>query len=157
MSTSHRPGGPASRTARRPRPLRPVAIFTEPPVAFAVAARSPCGMAKKPRPLSDDALALIAHRFSVLSEPLRLRLIHALFEGEKSVNTLVELTGGTQANVSRHLQTLTQAHILGRRKAGLQVFYSIADPSIFELCELVCGSLEKQLTRQAEVFGRTGR
>ncbi len=110
-------------------------------------------MPKKPRPLTDEALVMIARRFSVLSEPLRLRLIHALFDGEKSVNTLVELTGGTQANVSRHLQTLMQAHMLGRRKEGLQVFYSIADPSIFELCELVCGSLEKQLAKQAKVFG----
>lgn len=97
---------------------------------------------------------MIAQRFAVLSEPLRLRLIHALFDGEKSVNTLVELTGGTQANVSRHLQTLTQASILGRRKEGLQVFYSIADQSIFELCGLVCGSIEKQLTKQVGAFGR---
>ncbi len=111
-------------------------------------------MPKKPRPLSDEALVMIAHRFAVLSEPLRLRLVHALFDGEKSVNTLVELTGGTQANVSRHLQTLIHAHILGRRKEGLQVFYSIADPSIFQLCELVCGSLERQLAKQAGVFER---
>jgi DNA-binding transcriptional ArsR family regulator len=77
-----------------------------------------------------------------------------LIEGEKNVNTLVELTGGTQANISRHLQTLTQAHILARRKEGLQVFYAICDPSIFQLCEVVCGSLEKSLTKQADAFGR---
>ena len=110
-------------------------------------------MPKKPRPLSDEALVMIAGRFAVLSEPLRLKLIHALFGGEKSVNTLVELTGGTQANVSRHLQTLTQAHFLARRKEGLQVFYSIADPTIFRLCELVCGSLEKQISKQAQIMG----
>jgi len=108
---------------------------------------------KKIRPLSPDALVLVARRFAVLAEPMRLRLIHALFEGEKNVNTLVELTGGTQANISRHLQTLTHAHLLSRRKEGLQVFYAIADPSIFQLCELVCGSLEKQLAKQAGVFG----
>lgn len=103
--------------------------------------------------LSDEALELVARRFAVLSEPMRLKLVHALFSGEKNVNALVEETGGTQANVSRHLQTLTHAHILARRKEGLQVFYSIADPSIFKLCELVCGSLEKQLTKQAGIFG----
>jgi ArsR family transcriptional regulator len=111
-------------------------------------------MAKKVRPLSEEALALIARRFAVLAEPMRLRLLHALFDGEKPVNTLVELTGGTQANVSRHLQTLTEAGLLSRRKEGLQVFYAIADPSIFQLCELVCGSLEKQHTKRAEVFAR---
>lgn len=101
-------------------------------------------------------MVLIARRFAVLSEPMRLRLLHALFAGEKNVNELVILTGGTQANVSRHLQTLAHAHMLTRRKEGLQVFYAIADPSIFQLCELVCGSLEKQLSRQAGVFGRKG-
>jgi ArsR family transcriptional regulator len=109
-------------------------------------------MAKRP-PLSDHALELVARRFAVLSDPMRLRLVHALFDGEKNVNALVEEVGGTQPNVSRHLQTLTHAHVLARRKDGLQVFYSIADPSIFKLCDLVCGSLEKQLTRQADAFG----
>jgi len=105
--------------------------------------------------LTDEALQLVARRFAVLSEPLRLKLVHALFDGEKTVNALVEETGGTQANVSRHLQTLAHAHILARRKEGLQVFYSIADPSIFKLCELVCGSLEKSLAKQAGVFSAT--
>ena len=47
------------------------------------------------RPLTEEALALIARRFAVLAEPMRLRLLHALFAGEQSVNALVELTGGT--------------------------------------------------------------
>ncbi len=104
--------------------------------------------------LSDEAMALVARRFAVLSEPMRLRLLHALCRGEKSVGELVTLTGGTQANVSRHLQTLTQAHLLSRRKAGLQVFYAISDQTIFQLCELVCGSLEKSLGRQAGAMAR---
>jgi ArsR family transcriptional regulator len=106
--------------------------------------------AKNARPMTDEALTLVARRFAVLSEPMRLRLLHALFEGEKPVNTLVEATRGTQANISRHLQTLADAGLLKRRKEGLQVFYSIADPSIFQLCELVCGSLEKQHAARAE-------
>lgn len=95
---------------------------------------------------------MVARRFAVLAEPMRLRLIQALFEGERNVSELVEATGGTQANVSRHLQTLTAAHILARRKEGLQVFYRIADPSIVKLCELVCGSLEKSAAAQAQAF-----
>lgn len=97
---------------------------------------------------------MVAHRFAVLSEPMRLRLIQALFDGEKSVNALVEITGGTQANISRHLQTLAGAHILSRRKEGLQVFYAVADPSMAKLCELVCGSLEKTLTKRAGALER---
>jgi ArsR family transcriptional regulator len=107
--------------------------------------------------MSDEALELIARRFAVLAEPTRLRLVHALFDGEKSVNTLVEQSGGTQANVSRHLQTLANAHVLARRKEGLQVFYSILDPSIYKLCELVCGSIEKQLAKQTDAFSSSAR
>lgn len=111
-------------------------------------------MAKK-LPLTGDALELVARRFAVLAEPMRLRLIQALFGGEKSVNVLVADVDGTQANVSRHLQTLTQAHILARRKEGAQVFYAIADPSIHPLCDLVCGSLARTLSKQAGSFGRS--
>lgn len=103
----------------------------------------------KHRPLTEDALQLVAQRFAVLAEPMRLRLIQTLLAGERNVTELVGATGGTQANISRHLQTLSTAHILTRRKEGLQVFYRIADPTIPRLCELVCGSLGKALTRQA--------
>lgn len=109
-------------------------------------------MAGKPRALTQDAIDQIAGRFAVLSEPMRLKLIHALFDGEKPVNALVQATGGTQANVSRHLQHLATAGVLSRRKEGLKVFYAIADPTIYDLCELVCGSLEKQMAAKAKVF-----
>lgn len=115
---------------------------------------SPASKTKSFLPATEEALALVARRFAVLSEPMRLRLLHALFEGEKSVNTLVGVTGGTQANISRHLQTLADAGLLARRKEGLQVFYAIADPSIFELCDLVCGSLEKQHAQRVNALGR---
>ena len=110
-----------------------------------------CLQMKSPS-LSDEALELVARRFAVLAEPMRLRLLRSLFDGEKNVHTLVELTGSTQANVSRHLQTLTDAHLLKRRKEGLHVYYAIADPTIFKLCELVCGSLEKEHAAKAGVF-----
>jgi ArsR family transcriptional regulator len=103
-------------------------------------------------PLNDQAIEIVARRFAVLAEPMRLRLIQALFAGERNVTELVEATGGTQANVSRHLQTLIAAHVLARRKAGLQAYYRINDPSISRLCALVCGSLEKSLSQQAAHF-----
>jgi ArsR family transcriptional regulator len=79
------------------------------------------GKLPSPRLLTEEALGMIARRFALLAEPMRLRLLHALFEGEKPVNALVTLSGGTQANVS-HLQALAEAGILSRRKEGLQVF-----------------------------------
>jgi len=114
------------------------------------------GLNHSPRPLTEEALGMIARRFALLAEPMRLRLLHALFNGDQAVNALVALSGGTQANVSRHLQALADAGLLARRKEGLQVFYSIADPSIFQLCELVCGSLEQKLARDADAFSGRG-
>ncbi len=102
--------------------------------------------------MSGDALELIAARFRVLSEASRLKLIIALEDGEKNVSALVAGTGLTQANVSRQLQALTEAGILGRRKDGLNVFYRIADKSIFDMCDHVCGSLQRRLQAQAGIF-----
>lgn len=109
-------------------------------------------MAKLKHRISDEGMVLIARRFAVLAEPMRLRLLHALMAGEKHVNGLAEEAGGTQANVSRHLQTLAEACLVSRRKDGLQVFYAIADDSIFDLCNLVCGSLESQHKEKTQLF-----
>lgn len=102
--------------------------------------------------LTDEALEMIAGRFRLLGETSRLKLLIALEEGERSVGDLVEATGLTQANVSRHLSVLTDGGLLNRRKDGLRVLYRIADPAVFRMCESVCGSLEKRLVSQAKVF-----
>jgi DNA-binding transcriptional ArsR family regulator len=107
---------------------------------------------KPRREMPPAALELVAARFRVLGEPNRLRLLAELQEQERCVNELVEATGLTQANVSRHLQALMQSGLLSRRKAGLQVFYGIAEPKIFELCDLVCGSLSERMKSQAAFF-----
>ncbi len=101
-----------------------------------------------------DALDLIAGRFRVLGEPNRLKLIQALEAGEKSVTELVAATGLTQANASRHLQSLTEAGILARRKDGLNVIYFISDEDIFKLCDLVCAGVQKKLARHSEAIRR---
>jgi DNA-binding transcriptional ArsR family regulator len=103
-----------------------------------------------PKSLSDPALELIAARFRALSEPLRLKLIIALQGGERNVNELVKATGKGQANVSRQLQQLLDSGILARRRDGARVFYSIADPAIFDLCTHVCGSLHRQLQEKGK-------
>lgn len=102
--------------------------------------------------LSNEALELIAARFKVLAEPLRLRILHALQEDEKSVNELSELVEASQPNVSKHLKILQEAGILRRRQNGNAVYYSIADESIFSLCELVCNSLEERLKNHARLL-----
>lgn len=107
--------------------------------------------------MSDEALGLVAGRFRLLGEPMRLRLLQALEESERSVGELVGLTGATQANVSKHLGLLHEAGIVARRKEGLNTFYRIADESIFELCDLVCTSLGEKLAAQHEAMLGTRR
>lgn len=98
-----------------------------------------------PRRFSDEAMELIAARFKVLAEPMRLRILNALRDGEKSVTELVAELGTGQANVSKHLGLLHRHRMVARRKEGLNVYYRIADPAIPELCELMCSSLESEL------------
>jgi DNA-binding transcriptional ArsR family regulator len=105
---------------------------------------------KSPPPVSDEALELIASWFRVLSEPSRLRILRALEEGEKNITELVNATKLTQANVSRHVQSLVDAGMVGRRREGLAAVCFIADPSITELCDTVCGNLQKRLEQQAK-------
>lgn len=104
-----------------------------------------------PSPLPDDLLELIARRFRVLGEPLRIKLLDRLRGGEASVNELTDAIGSSQQNVSKHLAVLAEAGILGRRKEGTHVYYRIVDDGVFALCEQVCGSLEQQLSALNEL------
>lgn len=102
--------------------------------------------------LSDEALRLVAERFKVMAEPMRLKLLRALMDGEKTVSELVQETGGLQANVSKHLKMLLETGILDRRKQGLNAYYRIADPTILELCDLMCGSVQSRLEASLDSF-----
>ncbi len=104
------------------------------------------------RPLSEPTLDKVAELFKTLSEPTRLRLLYALMDGEKNVSQLVEETGALQANVSKHLGTLLDAGLVGRRKQGQSSCYRIADESVFELCDLACGSIYDRLATDLESF-----
>jgi DNA-binding transcriptional ArsR family regulator len=88
--------------------------------------------------LTDYQYEAIAERFRLLGEPMRLRILMALRQGELTVTDLVNATGGNQANISRHLNTLRTSAVVSRRKEGTWVYYSIADESVFDLCALVC-------------------
>jgi ArsR family transcriptional regulator len=102
--------------------------------------------------LPEAALDQVAERFKALSEPMRLRLVYALMDGEKTVSQLVRETGALQANVSKHLGILLDAGVLGRRKEGTSAYYRITDESVFELCDLVCGSIEERLAAELRNF-----
>ncbi|MGZ4314943.1 MAG: ArsR/SmtB family transcription factor [Gaiellaceae bacterium] len=98
-----------------------------------------------PHPLPDDLVELIARRFRAVGEPMRIRLLDQLRDGEATVGELSEALGASQQNVSKHLAVLADAGILGRRKDGTHVCYRIVDEGVLTLCEDVCGSLQQQL------------
>lgn len=98
--------------------------------------------------LTPHVLGLVAERFKALGEPTRLQILTRLREGEKSVNELVDETGLGQANVSKHLQLLHSLGFVARRKDGLFTYYSLADDSVFILCDIMCGQLETRMNEQ---------
>ena len=98
-----------------------------------------------PHPLPESLVELIAERFRVIGEPMRIKLLDQLRDGPATVQELTEATQATQPNVSKHLNVLHQAGIVARKKRGVFVCYEIADESVFALCELVCGGLRRQL------------
>ncbi len=109
---------------------------------------------KKKEELSEEALEMIANRFRLLSDPMRLKILHTLGDEEMNVTDLVSTTGAGQANISKHLGILLNAGIVSRRKEGLNSIYRVSDETIFELCDVVCSRLKKQLeTRQNALVG----
>lgn len=109
-----------------------------------------------PHPLPDPVVDLIARRFRVLGEPMRIRILDRLRDGEATVNDLTEALETSQQNVSKHLGVLHDAGIVSRRKDANHVRYSIADEGVLELCEQVCGGLRRQLSELAELVGGSG-
>ena len=94
--------------------------------------------------LTAAVLVLVAERFRALAEPARLQILGCLRSDELTVTGLVEETGLGQANVSKHLQLLHAMGFVRRRKEGLFVYYALADQSVFDLCDLMCGRLEAE-------------
>lgn len=96
-------------------------------------------------PLPEPLVELIAQRFRVVGEPMRIKLLDRLRDGSATVGELVEALGASQQNVSKHLNVLHQSGIVSRTKEGTSVRYAIADDSVFALCEQVCGGLRQQV------------
>jgi len=105
-----------------------------------------------PHPLPEPLVELLAQRFRVIGEPMRIRILDALRDGPLTVNELTVALGGTQQNISKHVGVLAQAGVVDRARAGNHVRCSIADPSVFELCEIVCGGLRRRVSELEELL-----
>jgi DNA-binding transcriptional ArsR family regulator len=111
------------------------------------------GDATIPNPLPDALVELIAQRLRVIGEPMRIRLLDALRDGPRTVNELSAALGTTQQNVSKHLGVLASAGLITREKDGTRVHCAIADPSVFELCSIVCDGLRRQAGELERALG----
>lgn len=109
-----------------------------------------------PHPLPEQLVELIAQRFRTIGEPMRIRLLDTLRDGPMTINELTEALGASQQNVSKHVGVLAQAGIVGREKDGTRVRCFIADESVFELCELVCGGLRQQVAELDQLLSGGG-
>lgn len=103
-------------------------------------------------PLPDPLIELIAQRFRVLGEPMRIKLLEALRDGDATVGDLTERLGASQQNVSKHLGVLHQAAIVSRTKDGTSVRYAITDAGVFDLCNEVCGGLRQQISELDQIL-----
>ncbi len=97
-------------------------------------------------------LPAVAARFKALSDPGRLRLLSVLHDQERSVSELVELTGRAQPGVSQNLAKLSVAGLVTSRKEGSRVIYSLADPSIARMCDVMCRSVTENARKQAQAL-----
>jgi DNA-binding transcriptional ArsR family regulator len=103
--------------------------------------------------LDDRALVHVAEYFRALSEPLRLKILSTLSNKPHNVGELTELLACSQANVSKHLSTLTRLGFVERKAQGTTAHYQIADPRVYQLCELICGQMAQRFASQAQLLG----
>lgn len=107
--------------------------------------------------LDDRSLARVAHYFKALGEVPRLKLLNALRDGERNVTELTQALGCSQANVSKHLALLATQGLVERDARGTSVYYRIADPRIYELCDLVCGQIAERLADEVSAHAQALR
>ena len=106
---------------------------------------------------SSDELApvfdAVAEYFGLLAEPTRLAILHTICNDERTVSAIVEATGATQTNVSRHLGLLHAAGVVSRRRDGSSVRYRVADPVFVEICRSACVRIAARIDAQSPLAG----
>lgn len=101
---------------------------------------------------SDELLNRIAEVLKAMADPTRLKILHCLHNGERCVSDILEVVGGSQANVSKHLSVLKRAGLVDCRRSGLNVYYRIVDEGVFTICRNVCDSLEIRVDHERQTI-----
>ena len=95
-----------------------------------------------------------ANIFQALSHPTRIAILEVLQEGELSAGTIQERLGLEQANLSQHLAVLRSRQIVVNRKDGNQVFYSLRNPVLSEVLDIMRRYFQAHLTEAVQMLGR---
>jgi len=84
----------------------------------------------------------------LLSDPTRLKILHALRQGESFVSCLVEMSGANQPTVSQHLTKLRLAGVIRARREGTHTFYTLEDPRAAAVLDLLLDTDQRARGRQ---------
>ena len=87
--------------------------------------------------MADSVRQFKASIFQALGHPTRIAIIELLGGGELSAGAIIERLGLEQANASQHLSVLRAKQIVNSRKEGNQVFYSLRDPVLTEVLDIM--------------------
>ncbi len=96
--------------------------------------------------MEDRVFESVAELFAVLSTPIRLKIISAVCESEKSVSQLLAEIETTQPNMSQHLSTLYRCGVLAKRREGTQMYYRLQSERVATLCRAVCTQVAIELS-----------
>ena len=82
-------------------------------------------------------LSFNASILQALAHPSRIAIIEVLKDGELPAGAIQERIGVEQANLSQHLAVLRSRQIIVNLKEGNQVFYSLRDPMLLEVLDIL--------------------
>src|ERR1039457_3189965 len=110
------------------------------------------------RPTSPDPLrAYKASVFSALAHPTRIAIVEILRDGELSAGAMQAKLGIEQANLSQHLTILRSRQIVVNRKGGNQVFYSLSNPVLCEVLDIMRHYCQTNLHQAIQMMGEMNR
>ena len=106
--------------------------------------------------MNDSLRRFKAEIFQALAHPTRIAMIEALRVGEMSAGKLMEQLELEQANASQHLSVLRAKRIVVNRKVGNQVLYSLRDPVLIEVLDILRRYFSSQLTDTKNMLEEIG-
>ena len=98
-----------------------------------------------------------AEIFQALAHPTRVAIVELLHDGEMPAGKLIEKLGLEQANASQHLSVLRAKNVVVNRKAGNQVFYSLRDPALAKVLDILRQYFYSQLTETKSMLKAMGK